>query len=98
MSTRLRLSFPKDGKAFQRSAFEKPYIAEHHGPGFSDNQATTRSGLRAALLRQTIPESPISNSSRLPNKKQAKLKQCAVSEIVGRFSMASIKGFANSVE
>ena len=98
MSTRLRLSFPKHGEAFQMSAFEKPCIAEHHGSGFPDNQATTRSGLRGTLSGQTIPESPISKSSGLPSKKQAKLKQCAVSDIVDRFSMASIKGFANSVE
>ena len=98
MSTRLRLSFPKDGKAFQMSAFEKPCIAEHHGSGFSDNQAITRSGLRGALSRQTILKSPISNSSGFPNKKQAKLEQRVVNNIVDRFSMASIKGFANSVE
>jgi hypothetical protein len=76
------------------SAFENSYIAEHHGQGFLDNQATTRSGLRGAPSRQTIPESPISTSSGLPNKKKAKLKQCAANNIVDRFSMASIKGFA----
>jgi hypothetical protein len=76
------------------SAFEKSYIAEHHGPGFPDNPATTRSGLRGTLSRQTIPEFTISNSSGLPHKKKAKLKQYAANDIVDRFSMASIKGFA----